>query len=420
MSNMSRCAIVALLVSLSLPICTSAQDTTATPDLAFSGQSRIRVEFEGRDQEKNSETVAYMVRLRSGLIYHPLSWLTLGGELQYSGSGGTKSTNEGFGPYRLYVQLDSLFGSPLSATLGRQEISIMNERLVGRSNWSNTGRIFDGISLRYGLEMNPGKEKDSSALMLFAAQLGDVIFQASGDRSIAGLWGRFDIAPEMTLDVLGLFDNYEKSAAPVGSPALLSNERYSTGAMLTGGVGKFGYRLEGFGQFGQHNFVDGDHMDIGALLLSGEASMLLLKSSKTRIHALCTMLSGDDEPDDDVDNRFNTVFGTNHRPYGIIDIVPTRGNEGLIDIAAGVRTSPAKNISCSLDGHVFYPHKDSQNSDPLGTEIDLILSWKPSPPFELSGGAAAFLLPEFRRFPGGIDVKSDDSFWAYIMGVWNF
>ena len=47
-----------------------------------------------------------------------------------------------------YVRVGTKEDGPIALTVGRQEINLGEERLVGSSNWTNTARTFDAVRLR--------------------------------------------------------------------------------------------------------------------------------------------------------------------------------------------------------------------------------------------------------------------------------
>ncbi len=65
------------------------------------------------------------------------------------------ATNDDVEVYQSYIQADEMFGLPLSVRIGRQEISLGSEWLVGVNDTSSafTGLSFDGIVATYATDM---------------------------------------------------------------------------------------------------------------------------------------------------------------------------------------------------------------------------------------------------------------------------
>ena len=51
--------------------------------------------------------------------------------------------------HQAYLVLGNAKQFPISAKVGRQELSYGDERLVGAFDWNNIGRVFDAAKLRY-------------------------------------------------------------------------------------------------------------------------------------------------------------------------------------------------------------------------------------------------------------------------------
>jgi hypothetical protein len=129
----------------------------------FGGRVRFRYEvfdnaspaYPNRDFQRNgaaNDNRYLWTRERIHFGYNT-PWLSVYGEGQNSDSTGDHDTrNPGRDPFDLYqafVILGNAKEFPLTAKVGRQELIYGDERLIGASDWSNTGRSFDAAKLRY-------------------------------------------------------------------------------------------------------------------------------------------------------------------------------------------------------------------------------------------------------------------------------
>src|ERR1051326_342537 len=95
-----------------------------------------------------------LLRTKVHLGYSPVPWIQAYVEGRNSSStGDDRNPNpESDGPIDLHQAYFALGNSrqfPFSAKVGRQELAYGDERLVGASDWSNVGRVFDAARLRY-------------------------------------------------------------------------------------------------------------------------------------------------------------------------------------------------------------------------------------------------------------------------------
>ena len=57
--------------------------------------------------------------------------------------------NDRFDLYQAYVRIGDPEKFPLSVKAGRQELIYGDQRYIGNSDWSNSGRSFDSVKLRF-------------------------------------------------------------------------------------------------------------------------------------------------------------------------------------------------------------------------------------------------------------------------------
>jgi hypothetical protein len=422
--------VVAVLAFLALPLA-AQQDGTGAKDSSVvrivSGQIRLRSELDDRGVLSDRSVLVHLLRSRIRATIRPLAGITVLAEIQDArywgqadpalGRGTTDADADGLDMHQAWAQIDSVLGLPLSLRVGRQEMSFANERLVGVSNWNNTGRSFDAVRATVA--------GDSLSVDLFASRLSAASAGPTASQDFYGVWGSWRPTTGLSVDLFGLRDDNTTpiiAGADSGSAMLA---RYTVGTCVRVSAEPLDAELEGALQSGDASLTDSTSLrEIRAFMASATVGVTLLPESKTRVYALATLLSGDGDRTDDRTEDFNTLFGTNHRVYGHLDIVPEAFGtpEGLVDISSGVTSSPARGLRLQLEGHLLKLQRPGAGrptiGDTYGTEVDLNAWWRANRSFELSGGAGIFKPGEViaPRFADGDDPR----FWAYLSGQFDF
>jgi hypothetical protein len=174
------------------------------------------------------------------------------------------------------------------------------------------------------------------------------------------------------------------------------------------GNGRLSWRVEAAYQTGTRADID-----VSAYLLALRAGLPL--AGRARAELWYDLLSGDDEPFDDETGVFDTLFGTNHKFYGFMDLftnipVHTSGR-GLQDVALKTTFGPAPAMTLQADLHVFLVAAgDGLASGRIGEEIDLTARWALTPDVAVSAGGALFRPGDAGIVPGD-NVRS----WLFLM-----
>jgi hypothetical protein len=388
--------------------------------VAVQGQVRERSELDNRGIIDSTTVLVHLLRSRIRVTANPTDWVTVVAEVQDSrflgsgnpalGRGTTDVTADGLDMLQAWGQIDRPLDLPIKLRLGRQQMAFANDRLVGVSNWSNTGRAFDGLRLMAG--------SDSMSVDAWAMRLSAPTAGPTASQNFYGVWGNVKPIAGLGVDLFAMRDDNTSPILRGEDSSLSVLERYTFGSFVNLSIGPLDVAVEGAGQTGSSAASDTvARREIGAFLASGQLSFLLLPDSRTRVIALASVLSGDGSARDDRNETFNTLFGTNHRVYGTIDYLPElSGNFGVVDFSGQISSAPVKGVRLLLEGHLFQPQRGG-GGEKFGTEIDLTTWYRPAPAFELSGGGAIFMpgkLLETRL--GGTDTRS----WVYVAGQWDF
>jgi hypothetical protein len=311
-------------------------------------------------------------------------------------------------------------GMGLSLRAGRQAIALGNERLVGPVGWSNTGRTFDAA--RVGLT---GRETAWKADLIAATvHEGGARFGASNglgltaDHWLSGLYASSGpVEGHLLYDRNAHFGRY------------VHVDRYTAGGMLKAPA-RFPLvaTLEGSYQFGsQAARISETHLvdqDIRAWFTGARLGRGGVTARLPYLGIGVDLLSGDDDATDGTYRAFNTLYATNHKFYGYMDLfldpAARTGGRGLVDLMASARAHVAGPSALEIDVHRFLLANDAGlESRDLGWELDLTY------PFQFAG-AGRFLVGYslFRNGPGaataGLGADGKVSHWGFVQAGVSF
>lgn len=262
----------------------------------------------------------------------------------------------------------------LAIRVGRQEITVHEHRLLGNVDWTQQGRAFDAATAA----LSQGKLSGDVGV----AVLADL---DAGTVTTNGLMAflRAGAAPgeKSQIDVLAVLDTDEVSDLT----------RATAGLYAKGTTGILSGRVEAYGQVGS---VGGQ--DIQAAMVGVQGSVAPEVDFKPQITLWYDLLSGDGDAADGKVSAFNTLYATNHKFYGQLDLV-TFGlggavdGQGLHDAALKLSARPVDPLAVNLDAHLFAAAAPAGEDTLLGEEADLWLSGKVAKALSIQGGGAVFL-----------------------------
>ena len=389
---MKRLILVTVGLFLSLP---------AAGDSKISVGGQIRPRFEVRTPVGAGHDVITNMRVRANLAakldrgviaFVQLQDVRLWGE-ETNTLGDFRADN--FDLHQGYITFGDVGETSIDIALGRQEMSLGGQRLVGAVGWTQQGRSFDGIRVS---DKPKGGKVD-----FFLMRTGDeTAGSVSANSYFGGSYVTVPLSGKKTaLDLFALYDRTSGAA---------DTELYTLGARLVGASGKMSYRAEAAYQAG-----DVATSDVAAYMMGGRVGFKITKKATLTLWA--DLLSGDDDPTDGDVKVFDTLFATNHKYYGFADLflnIPAHTNgQGLIDLAVKLAVEPRKSVSLGIDLHSFRLHKKrAVSSSRLGEEVDVTLSFQYSKQATIViGGSYVVQQDAF----GAIGRLSEDLKWGYVM-----
>ena len=373
------------------------------PVITVPGQIRLRGEWDGRTGGTGDDA-AVLSRIRVGLATRVEPWLSAFVQLQDARAWGTEAdptegTADQFDLHQGYLDLTK---GPTTLRIGRQEVGLGDERLVGPLAWANTGRSFDGALVRREL---PGGHLRAFWMTVMERDAltptGVHPQQNEGDDADGWLLGAF-FTRQVGPGPLELMLLHDRNAA--------TDESWTAHGRLHGARGRLLFDASAAYQFGP---------DRGAYLFS--ALLGAAVGTGGRVAAQLDYISGDDDPLDAERKAFHTLYPTAHAYHGYMDYFLTfpahTAAAGLIDAVARITVPVPAPWTLRGDLHHFSLAEDRLGDRSLGIETDIVVGRTLAPGATIEGGASLFV-PENAMgvvapaFALGTDTAT---YWGYLM-----
>lgn len=404
-----------------------APGTTAAPWFDFGIEQRTR--FEIRDDfyafgiESDDR---FLMRTRGYLgIRNVIDPLRFGVEFQDSRRFGSEFNIEQTGDIneneliQLFAELyfaDGVApGHPLSIRFGRMSFDEVNRRLFARNRFRNTTNAFDGFRLRLGDHETPWM------LDVLAVQPVERFIRSfdHGDDErwfygVVGAWRGW--SPAITLEpYYFMLDEDRKGYSTI------DRDLHTVGLHGFGlfGDSGFDYDFDFAYQFG--HMTGGKHRAFGT---HAEIGYTFAHEWKPRAAVLFDYATGDENPNDGVNERFNRLFGASHNFYGHSDNFIW---ENLIQAALHLSARPTKKLKLNAFYRNYWLASDrdafvsariqdplGNSSDWIGHEIDFEAQYAVSDELSLDVGFSHFLPGSFTSHAGGDGVDDSDTFYVQV------
>ena len=265
-------------------------------------------------------------------------------------------------------------GGGWATKVGRMQLSYDDQRILGGLGWANQQRTHDAGLIKYGNEslkldlgfsFNQNGPSGTSNVFQPGA-VGQPIFQYKS-MIFAHLNNKF--SDSFSGSFLFINNQFQDLVDGVGVEGFSS--RYTSGIYGKYKSGAFGFDFSGYYQFGE--FVS--DVDISAYDI---AANFTYKTGSTVLGAGIELLSGNDL-DDEKQNAFFPLYGTNHKFNGFMDyfyVGNHANNGGLMDINAKAVFKTGEKSKLLTKLHYFGGLTDQVAYDKgyYGTEIDLVYS----------------------------------------------
>jgi hypothetical protein len=341
-------------------------------NVTFSGQVRPR--WEVRDPAPPGGRDAFIVmRSRLGAavalpdnlaIFLQIQDVRFWGDDRVAAPGAPLAVTE---LHQAYLDIDRLAGPNLVARIGRQEIALGSERLVGRADWTPRGRAFDAGRATWGAQR--------SALDLVAARIADRSAGRAADVIFAGVHATMPVTADGTGSAFLFYD---------GARGPARTDQATLGARLMLRPRTFSFEIEGAVQAGERADAD-----VSAWMLRAHAGPRFDRG-RGRLLLAFEHYSGGDPASIDV-RAFDALYGTGHIFLGYADLftnlpVHTAGR-GVQDIGIRAGYAPRAGSELIVNVHAFrVPFDDGLDSARFGEELDVRVVHRLRAPLGLVAG----------------------------------
>lgn len=429
------------------------------------GQFRVRYEnrehlgvagnpgsIDFRDHGALTENDYGLFRTKLHLGYQPVSWLKVYAEGRDSFSEGDERVpnpeSDRVDLHQAYVGLGDPKQFPLSAKVGRQELSYGDERLIGGFDWNNLGRVFDAAKLRF--------DHDRFWVEGFGARVvipDDNNFNEPNSND--WFWGAYGgtkaLAPKAETQLYFLGRNADTGASGPQPGALIGlpspRDIYSAGGRvksLPGQLKGWDYGAEFVYQFGEfQESVTGPELDQEAWAAHVMGGYTFAKvTTAPRLGLEYNYSTGDSDPTDDRHQTLDNLFPTNHKFYGYMDLFSW---QNVHNPRVNLTLKPAKGLSLTVDYHLFWladtadyfyqasgsarrggapgaGYDRNQGHDSfVGSEIDVIATYTFKTYGTLQAGYGHFFVGDYvEQSLSSPTYGSSDADWFYAQAVINF
>ncbi len=386
--------IVPIVLLTALPL--SAQDPTPAPTpapqgpeivipgvrkLTVSGQYRLRYENQiDYDFDKSKGSAAsndfFSQRVRVGLGFEFSDEVKAFFQLQDAREWGEEASTvddmaDGLDLHQGYVDIGRTPWIGGSTRIGRQEINLGDQRLVGALDWRTGGRALDGILQSWAC-------CDDCSWVAWAVQGREAINAVNDDLWFGGVqWNRKLGAVQGEFYLMYLHDD--------GTAPGLSHNRFTLGTRPVWTDGPWEAGMELATQFGEQAGADIPIGDAYAAHVHVKHTF----AGERRFYVMPALdLASGDDPNTADNERFHNLFPTAHAHWGMMDLAQW---ENLFNPWVRVGAQCCEQTDVSVTWHYFRameagdafrgPNGTLSAGNPafsrtMGNEIDLLLTRK--------------------------------------------
>lgn len=345
--------------------------------------------------------------------------------------------------YLAWAEPDVLTGGlGLEVVAGRQTLNFGSRRLVARNAYRNTINSFDGLRVRIvdnkRWQLNLFVTKPVGRYPNETEQLLDHFH--SFDEPEKQIWfsGGF-------LEVYNVFENLnaefflyhldegDRERNPT------RNRRYFTPGVrfyIKPGKNHFDFQSETIGQFGSNRETsaesDGKNLDHSAWFQHLDVGYTFDMPWSPRLAVEYDYASGDHDPNDDKDQRFDTLYGARRFDFGPTGIYGPFVRSNINTPGIRIKLLPLSNVE-TIIGHRFYwlaedkdawlaaglRDKTGNTSNFIGQQLELSARWNVNSSLNLESGWAHLFKGAFaRNAPDAPNAEDTDYF--YVQSLFRF
>jgi hypothetical protein len=299
---------------------------------------------------------------------------------------------------------------PVSLRYGIHNFEFLDRRLIGNNQWRNTANTFQGFHAALGQQAN-----DWQLDLLAVQPLNRSLYE--WDRPVEQQWVYAAIGQWRGWGEKMTLEPYYLALSQSAYAGVVERLVHSPGLRAYGKVSGsgFDYDVSYTNQFGRNGACN-----VRAWAATAEVGYTLAHPWKPRVSLFYGHATGDRDPNDNTDNRFERFFGFG-RPWSANDYIVY---ENIRAPKLRVELTPLKNLRIDF-GYSWYwldsatdrlasennsRDRTGSSGTSIGHEFDIRARWQITKKLETTLGYARFL-------PGGFvesQIRSGDTDFAYL------
>ena len=331
---------------------------------------------------------------------------------------GADAVGEGGGDvalYQSYIEINNAWGLPIRTRIGRQEVELGSEWLLGNNDtsWQFTGLSWDGFRTTY--------TSDSFTVDLLSLKMSETLNEfADGDANLYGIYGSYIGLEDWQFDAYWLFvmenegENLNLTRTeqfPLFGAAAEDTNIHTIGLRGAGTYGAFDLEAELAYQFGDVEidtpgflwFDNDDDFDYDAFAFNLEAGYTFDMTWTPRVYLGAAFFEGGDLGqndnwfgDNDNDLAFNRLFSN----WEYSEFIENTELSNSLIYRAGISAMPTEKISLLLAATYFQADEETEgweflwwgdsSSDEEGLELGLYGDYQYSEDLVFRAGYAHF------------------------------
>jgi hypothetical protein len=334
---------------------------TLIKSVSLDGQIRLRYEYRDPTSYGNSDPQTrsddqFLTRIRLNMNFAVTDDIDVfvqpQDQRQWGQEASVLNDERNLDLHQGFAEIRNIFGEPITLKGGRMELSYGDQRLVSPLDWSNIGRAWDGVKLKYAPQ-NWWIEGFFSVIrdpLPPSATLFNITPQAvngaAEDQDFMGVYFSYTGIPNYQFDAYGFFREFRDNS--VTSETLVQGDLRdrTLGARMKGAELGFDYTAEAMAQ-GGHYSSDKIEAYAYAATLGYTADM----AWKPRLGVETTYASGDRHAGDGKRGTFDPLFPFGHNYQGFADVFSFKNGR---DVAVYLKVQPAEPVTVGLDLHNFW------------------------------------------------------------------
>ncbi|MEZ5699445.1 MAG: alginate export family protein [Nitrosomonas sp.] len=406
---------------------------------------RTRYEFmdnEFRANESGQTDVIAFRTLVNGRIQLPAGF-TIGGELQDSRTASDADTllnttivnsAELLRGYLEYTRQNTL-GGQFTAQAGRMTLDVGSRRFVARNGFRNTINNFTGIDINWHGEQNPAGMHLRGFWTLPVYRLPDsteqlhrnsaVFDEESLDLQLWGLFAAHDFATLGRVELF-MFGLHEKDSS---ERPTLNRQLYTPGFRLlrTPAPARIDYEFESVFQTGHSHasLVSDKSLDHFAHFHTLTIGYTFPAFWSPRIALLYDFASGDENPDDGKNERFDTLYGARRFDFGPTGIFGALARVNMHAPGVRLNLKPHARVEAAMNYRALWLASDrdawgitgvrdpsGQSGSFVGSQFDAQIQWHLLPGnLSVEAGYAHLFADKFIHNAPNADHRGDINYF---------